>query len=170
MRLRKFKGADVGGILGWMHDDRVNCFFEKDFASFTERDVLKFIDSTKDETVDFHRACVDENDCYLGTVSLKNIDIVSKKAEYAVCFSKESHGTGAAAFATKEILRIGFCELGLNRIYLNVIAENEQANRFYKKMGFVFEGTFQEHAVIHKRLCDLNWYRLLKREWEQQNA
>lgn len=170
MKLRKFKKTDADGILAWMHDESVNRYFEKDFASFNKNDVLCFIDSTADESVDFHRACVDDNDCYLGTVSLKNIDLAAKKAEYAVCFCRESHGTGAAVFATKEILRIGFLELGLNRIYLNVVADNAQANYFYKKIGFVFEGTFQAHAFVNQELCDLNWYRLLKCEWEQRNV
>ena len=124
MQLRRLKSEDAAGMLDWMHDESINQLFATDFGKFTEDKVLAFIQSAKDETNSVHRACVDENDKYLGTVSLKNIDREASNAEYAISFRKEAQGTGAAKFATDEILRYGFEELGLERIYLNVLADS----------------------------------------------
>ena len=55
---------------------------------------------------------------------MKNIDLDNKKAEYAICVRKKAMGTGVAKEATLEILRIAFEEMGLNKVYLNVITEN----------------------------------------------
>ena len=168
MKLRPLKKKDVQAMLEWMHDPDINAVFSADFSKFTEQDVLRFIVSAQDETTAVHRACVDENDVYLGTVSLKHIDRLARNAEYAVSFGKYGQGTGAAQFATQKILELGFEELNLERIYLNVLSDNRRANRFYQKTGFVFEGTFVKHIIIHGELKDLNWYRLLKEEYFQQ--
>ena len=64
-------------------------------------------------------------------------------------------------------MRIAFYELGLKRVYLNVITENKRANAFYKKIGFVYEGTFKKHILINGELKDLNWYRMLKEEFDE---
>ena len=165
MELRPLKEKDVDGMLEWMHDVDINRLFATDFGSFSREKVLAFIQSASDESNDVHRACVDDNDEYLGTVSLKNIDADAHKAEYAVSFRKCAHGSGAARFATLGILDYGFRELGLKRIYLNVLSDNARANRFYQKMGFIFEGTFTKHLFVDGALRDLNWYRMLSEDF-----
>lgn len=170
MRLRPLMPKDSKGMLLWMHDDSINQIFAANFAAFSEEKVLRFIETAQDETTDLHRACVNDADEYLGTVSLKHIDNEAKNAEYAVSFCKEAQGTGAAAFATEEILRIAFEQLKLERVYLNVLAENVRADRFYQKFGFIYEGTFARHICIRGRLKDLKWYRMLKSEWQVRMA
>lgn len=168
MRLRELKAKDVNGMLSWMHDKEINSIFQCDFGSFTEEKVLNFINSSKSDADNVHFACVDDNDNYLGTVSLKHIDKDAKNAEYAISFCKAAHGTGASAFATKEILKYAFNELNLERVYLNVIGDNARANAFYKKFGFIYEGTFKKHILIGGILRDLNWYRMLKEEFTEE--
>lgn len=173
MRLRNLDINDVGNMLEWMRDSDISSGFAKDFSSITEYEVCNFI---KDSNIDsdgnrnsYHYACVDDKDEYLGTVSLKNIDVISKNAEFAISLRKMAHGTGAAKFATDEILRIAFEELKLNKVYLNVLKENYRANRFYLKFGFIYEGCFKQHICIGGKLSDLNWYRLLVSEWNKLN-
>lgn len=165
MKLRKLKYKDINRILSWMHDETINQFFLNDFKNFTEEDIKKFIDNCDEDSRNIHYACVDEEDNYLGTISLKNIDIKNKNAEYAISFCKFAHGTGAAKFATKEILKIAFEKLNLEKVYLNVLVENERANCFYKKIGFIFEGKFKNHVCVNGIFKDLNWYRILKDEY-----
>lgn len=167
MRLRPFHPKDAEGMLSWMKDKSINDVFATDFGSFTLEKVLKFIESANKDKSNLHLACVDDNDEYLGTVSLKAINKQDKNAEYAISFCKKAHGTGAAHYATQEILKIAFMELGLERVYLNVIPDNTRANAFYKKSGFVFEGTFRKHIQIKDQLKDLNWYSILKEEYEK---
>lgn len=164
-RLRKLQEKDVAEMLAWMHDPKVNCRFRFDFASMTEEKVLDFVkNSFTDENQNF--AFVGEDDKYLGTISLKNISSVDKNAEYAIVTSAAAQGTGAAAAATKEILRYAFETLGLNRVYLNVLVENERANAFYKKCGFQYEGMFKAHLYIRGEYKDLNWYGMTREQYQ----
>ncbi len=166
MKLRPLEDKDICYILEWMHDPVINKVFKADFSAYDENKVKVFIDGALSE-VNRHYACVNDQDEYLGTVSLKNINYIEKNAEYAVSFRKSAQGTGASLFATKEILKIAFYELGLYRVYLNVIGSNQRANAFYKKAGFIYEGSFRRHIKINGVLEDLNWYGILKEEFEK---
>lgn len=166
MKLRKLEKKDAVGILEWMHDPDINQYFQASFADKKMEDALAFIESTEDDREHLHLAVVSDDDEYLGTISLKDIDIVGKKAEYAISMRACAHGTGASRFATTEILRIAFEELGLERVYLNVLSENKRANRFYEKFGFIYEGEFKKHLMVRDVAKDLKWYRMLKEEFE----
>lgn len=147
-------------MLEWMHDGRINCNFRFDFASMTREKALDFIENSFTEKNQSF-AFVDENDKYLGTISLKNISMLDKSAEYAIVASIDAQGTGAAKVATEELLQYAFKELGLHRVYLNVLEENRRANRFYEKCGFVYEGCFREHLFLRGRYRNLNWYAIV---------
>ena len=60
--------------------------------------------------------------------------------------------------ATKEILRIAFEELGLKRVYLNVLAENKRATAFYQKVGFKSDTCIESRIQIDGKEKSLNWY------------
>ncbi|MEG0395882.1 MAG: GNAT family protein [Oscillospiraceae bacterium] len=169
MKLRKLEEKDISRILTWMKDPQQNCFFQFDADTVSADSVEEFVKEAQNTQINLHLACVDDNDDYLGTISLKNIDHKNKNAEYAISFSKSAHGTGAAYFATKEILRIAFETLQLNKIYLNVLAYNTRAIRFYEKLGFVFEGEFRQHVFIHGNPENLKWYSCLKEDFEYEN-
>jgi RimJ/RimL family protein N-acetyltransferase len=167
MKLRKLELKDAQGMLSWMKDPEVNCFFQFSTDNITIESVNKYINDAQDTSCNMHLAITNDEDEYLGTISLKSIDNEAKNAEYAISLCKKAHGTGVAFKSTKEILRIAFEDLNLHRVYLNVIEENERANNFYKKCGFVFEGKFREHLDIRGDLKNLNWYSLLKEEFEK---
>lgn len=160
--LRKLQQKDAPLMLEWMHDPSIACFFRFDAMSMTEKKCIEYIRTANSDENSKHFAIADENDEYLGTISLKNIDKEKKEAEYAISTRKKAHGTGSAMAATKEVLRIAFGELGLERVYLNVLSENGRANAFYLKAGFRFERR-EEHAVeIRGDRKSLNWYAIKK--------
>lgn len=164
-RLRKLELSDAPLMLEWMHDKNVNSVFETPFSSFTIEKVNDFILSSFSEDY-VHFACVDCNDEYLGTVSLKHIDRKNKSAEYAISFRSKAHGQGASAFATREILNYAFDKMGLERVFLCYLDINKRAEKFYKKSGFVYEGTARKAMLYRNELHDLNYMSILKCEWE----
>lgn len=157
--LRKLEEKDAPFMLEWMHDDTINCNFQYPFGEMTMEKVKAFIGNSFDEE-NMHFAIVDENDEYLGTISLKNISNKNKNAEYAIVTRKKAQGTGVAKVATKEIRRYAFEELGLHKVYLNVLQENERAIRFYEKCGFVKEGISIDAIRIKDDYKNLIWYAI----------
>lgn len=165
MRLRKLEEKDIPYMLEWMHDRSINCFFRFDAEAQTTESVRSFIQKANtNENNEVHFAIVSDEDTYMGTVSLKDIDFSIKQAEYAISLRKSAQGTGISNFATKKILEYAFFSLHLNRIYLNVLADNLRAIHFYEKFGFVYEGEFREAIIIHRKIKNLRWYSILKSE------
>ena len=148
--LRKLLKKDVPQMLEWMHDEKVNCNFRFNFAAMTEEKALEFIAESFTEE-NQHFAIVNDADEYLGTISLKNISAKDKNAEYAIVIRKNFWGTGVAKKATEDILKYAFENLKLHKVYLNVLAENIRANKFYQKCGFTFEGTFKQHLNLSRQ-------------------
>ena len=154
--LRPLKTGDAAGMLEWMQDNITTRYLRIDGRAYTIDDVLRFIEEAKNEASNIHRAIVDRNDAYLGTVSLKNIDREKREAEYAIALHPKAQGSGAAYDATEEILTIAFQTMGLERIYLNVMEENQRAIRFYEKFGFVYRK--KTVANIKNEFKTLFWY------------
>lgn len=164
MKLRKLAEKDAELMLEWMHDPAVNHVFRADFASMTQENVLSFIRGGQSAS-ERHYAVCDDADTYMGTISLKHIDHENGTAEYAIVLRRAAQGKGFAGYATREILRIAFGELGLHKVYLNVLKENKHAAGFYEHMGFRYEGNAREQLIIRGVRHDLLWYGMLAGEY-----
>lgn len=167
MKLRNLNENDAPFMEEWMKDEKVNCFFRFDPDKVTSQSVLEFICKNQNNGDSYHFAVADDKDMYLGTVSLKNIDPIAKNGEYAISLRSCAQGIGVGRFATLEILKFAFEKLGLERVYLNVLAENEHAIQFYQKTGFVYEGEFYHHISVRGELKSLKWFRIMKCEYEE---
>ena len=165
MKLRQLCDKDIDGMLSWMKDPEINQFFRFNGEEMNREKTEWFVQNAKNDTNNAHFAVVDDEDNYIGTVSLKNIDLKARNAEYAISMCRKVHGTGASLFATQEILKYGFENLELERIYLNVLSNNYRAIRFYEKCNFVYEGEFRKHIMIRGKLYSLKWYSILKDEY-----
>ena len=165
MVLRPLKEKDGIYMLEWMKDSRINCFFRFNPENVTIKSVTEFINSCGKDKNNYHFAIADKNDIYQGTISLKNIDTDANTAEYAIALHYEAQGKGVGTFATKQVLEYAFEILNLNRVYLNVLADNINAIKLYEKCGFVFEGEFKEHIKVKGQLKNLKWYGILKENY-----
>jgi RimJ/RimL family protein N-acetyltransferase len=88
-----------------------------------------------------------ENNLLLGISLLKNINLINRSAEFAIYIGdKEYRGKGLSKEATLETLTFGFHKLGLNRIYLKVLEENEAAINLYLSTGFKQEGVLRKNV------------------------
>lgn len=158
VQLRSLGSKDAPFMYEWMTDPEITRFFRFDASKITEEGCRDYIEKAQADPNTVHFAIADENDEYLGTISLKDIDREKKCAEYAISTRKKAHGSGAALQATRLILRYAFEELGLERVYLNVLAENGRANAFYRKAGFRFVREEPEALDLRGVKKNLNWY------------
>lgn len=168
MRLRRLEKKDADGMLEWMHDPEIQENFRFDASKKSKEDVLEFIRNSQIEMIagkDIHYAITDDLDEYLGTISLKGVDMEARNAEYAISLRKKAQGKGIATEATEELLRLAFDEYGLERVYLNVLAENKKAIRLYEKCGFAYEGEFRKHLFLKGEFRTLKWYGILREEY-----
>lgn len=84
MKLRALEVKDIPYMLEWMKDKELAQFYRFDAEKSNPETAREFIERAKESKQDLHFAIVDEQDEYLGTASLKNVDYVNKNAEYAI--------------------------------------------------------------------------------------
>lgn len=158
IHLRPLEAKDAPLMLEWQQEPSIMCFFRFDTSHASLASCEAFIAQADRDPTCRHYAVADENDTYLGTISLKHIDPAYGSAEYAICLRKCAHGTGAAAQATQAILHIAFDELELRRVYLNVMEENGRAAAFYRKFGFRFVRSEERGLLLRGEWKTLLWY------------
>ncbi len=164
MRLRRLQKKDASFMLEWMHDKNCTEGLHRDFQSMTINDCLCFIERAQTDESNVNLAVVDDNDEYMGTVSLKRINRESASAEFAIVLRTVAQGKGFAGFAMREIIKIAFEEEGLNTVYWNVYKNNVRANRCYQKNGYEqisfeqIEGITSVDQSYLSMLPLFNWY------------
>lgn len=168
MRLRRLEEKDAEGMLEWMRDSEIQKRFRFNACERDMKAVICFIQKANIQLVDgedIHYAIVDERDEYLGTISLKSVNLIDKNAEYAISLRRKAQGKGIAEEATREILRLAFTEYNLERVYLNVLSENARAIRLYERLGFTYEGEYRKHLFLRGEYKSLKWYSMLREEY-----
>ena len=138
--LRKLEPRDAVRMHEWMHDEDVIKGLQAHlFRTKTLDDCLRFVHLSQQDDTNFHRAIVDEQGTYQGTISLKNINHEFQDAEFAIVLHSDAQGKGYAKQSMKEIMEIAFGELNLNEVYWNVLESNTRAISLYEKSGAVKE-------------------------------
>lgn len=172
--LRELKEKDASLMLEWMHDPDIQKSFKKNMMKTTIDDAVSFIKQscvTNREKLysgmSFHYAIANKTDDeYYGTISLKDLSLENRTAEYAIVLRKKAQGQGIAYQATKLLLYKAFFDIGLHRVFLNVFSNNTAAIKLYEKCGFVFEGEFREHFLINGEFVNWKWYGILRDEFK----
>ena len=174
--LRKLREEDAPYMIEWMHDLSYADAFQKDMKDITLEQAKDFCKKGShkhqkiSELVDMHFAIVEEDNEYLGTISLKNIDMKNNNAEYAICLRKKAQGRGIAKAATMELLRRAFEEYQLHKVYLSVFAENKRAIKLYEESGFVYEGESRDSIKKGEEYRNLKLYSILISEYFESKA
>ncbi|HEX2691229.1 MAG TPA: GNAT family protein [Kofleriaceae bacterium] len=106
----------------------------------------------------------DDPDMLIGTVSLRCY-IRDHRAELGYWLAQPAWGHGFATEAAQAAVDFGFRELGLARIYAQVLAGNRASLRVLDKLGMVNEGVKRQHISKARRLHDVVLYGLLRHEW-----
>lgn len=162
MNLRNLEIKDVKWMLEWMHDPTVVEFMNANFAEKTLEDCQKFIQYSNSQNEDVNLAIVDEKDEYMGTVSLKHIDVEEKNAEFAITVRSIAMGKGFSKFGMQEILKLGKEKYQLEKIIWCVSKENSRAIRFYDKCGYERIEKIPDNILKHypeNMLPNLLWYQ-----------
>ena len=168
MYLRKLKQKDAPLMLGWMHDENVTQWLHAPFASKTLQDAREFIRKSRKDTDNLHLAISSDEDEYMGTVSLKQIE--NGSAEFAITVRSEAMGQGYAWFGMREILKKAFDELGLETVLWCVSENNVRAVRFYEKHRFKAAADVPEDRLEpYKEAGLMKWYAVRKDDPDRQS-
>jgi len=107
-----------------------------------------------------------DGDRHVGNCGFNRIDFINRNAEFGILIAeRDAWGKGYGPEAAQLILKYGFEELGLHRIWLWVVAFNEHAIRAYEKAGFTHEGTCRQEYFRRGEFHDVKLMSVLESEW-----
>lgn len=96
-----------------------------------------------------------------GSVRLKDIDKVDRKAKIGYFIGSQFAGRGIVTSAVRAVLAYCFGPLNLNRIELHCASGNERSKRVAERLGFVQEGTLRQDEYLNGAFVDQHVYGLL---------
>ena len=104
---------------------------------------------------------------HIGGAGFSSIDGRNRNAEVGIFIGKpELWDRGLGRDVMVALLRFGFEQLNLHRIYLRVFAENDRAVHLYESIGFQQEGCWRQGEYRHDRYHDILWMSILREEWK----
>ena len=164
--IRKFERSDISRKIEWINNSKNNQFLHYDIPLSTEK-TERWFDSHTGEATRYD-AVIEADGVPVGIIGLLNIDYKSSKAEYYITLGETFfRGKGVAKQASKLILKYGFEELELNRIYLFTEIGNISAQKLFEKVGFIREGLLRQDVFSHGEYADRYAYGYLKKDWEK---
>jgi ribosomal-protein-alanine N-acetyltransferase len=89
-----------------------------------------------------------------------------RQGEFGYCFNQLFWGQGFATEAAGAMLKFGFHDLSLHRIYATCRPDNIGSAKVMRKCGMIYEGHLREHMWHKGKWHDSYQYSILKNEFE----
>ncbi len=104
---------------------------------------------------------------FVGFAELRDIEREHALAELSFWLAVESRGRGFMAEALAALLRYGFRDLDLNRIYAHHMVRNPTSGRVLSRLGFQAEGILRQRVRKWGLFEDVVVQALLRSEWSE---
>ncbi len=102
----------------------------------------------------------------IGSVGLVTIRRAESWAEVGYWIDSRQEGRGLVTAAVRELERLCFLDLGLNRVQITNAADNHRSRAVPERLGYTLEGVLRrEHLTGLGRIVDHSIYSILKPEW-----
>lgn len=170
VRLRLHTEDDLPNYVRWLNDPEVTEFTALESGNVTLEGEREWFEHISDPDCRDRNWAIEAEGRHIGNCAL-HLDADGRTAGFGIIIGdKTAWGKGYGTAALREVLRIGFEEMGLHRIHLTVLAENARGIRCYEKCGFRREGllrqAFHKGGVWHDRFI----MAILREEWEAQQC
>jgi RimJ/RimL family protein N-acetyltransferase len=167
--LRELEYTDVQDRYNWSLDREVTKFLvtPDKYPPYTIEETHQWLSICKShENGYYQKAIIAEDGTHIGWVDLKNFDKVNKNAELGIAIGNKNYwGKDYGRLAIWEMLKIGFKEFDLEKIWLRVDYDNIKGTKCYEKCGFVREGIMRKDRLRQGKYIDRFRYSILKEEF-----
>lgn len=170
-RLRLLEPGDIDSLIGWANDAAVTLYLSQAVAyPASGSDGVRWLEALSRSHTDRVFAIETLEGRLVGTVGLHAIRWIDRKAELAVMIGeRDCWNRGFGTWAVREVLRRGFEEMSLRRIYLRVASDHAAAIRVYRKCGFQSEGLLRKDRYVGRGYADTLMMSVLKEEFAAGN-
>jgi len=169
VRLRPHTEVDLPNYVEWLNDPEVTQFtqIEGPLTLEDEREWFQRVSAPDSNTRNW---AIEVEGRHIGNCALHLHDPGEIAGFGIIIADKSQWDRGYGSAALREVLRIGFGEMGLQRIHLTALAPNTRAVRCYEKCGFRHEGLRRRHFLKRGQWLDVVCMGILREEWEAEHG
>jgi len=166
--LRPLQPKDADGpYVAWFNDAEVCRGNAHHIYPYTRQAALEYIENAQQYRVELVLAIIQKSDNrHIGNVNLKNINFVSRSAEFAILIGeKDCWGKGFSKQVARLLLDHAFFALNLNRVYCGTYQTNIAMRKLAAFMGMQEEGRRRKAAFKNNHYIDIIEFGVLRDEY-----
>ncbi len=165
LKLRTYSKTDIAELVPLIGAREVAATTLRIPYPYSEKDAIEFIAASESDS-ERRLAIIQRTDGRLiGGVGLR-LASQHQHAELGYWLGVPYWGKGYATEAAREMLRYGFEDLHLHRIFASHFNNNTASGRILKKLGMRYEGCQREQFRKWDQFLDSELYGMLRQEWD----
>jgi RimJ/RimL family protein N-acetyltransferase len=162
--LRAIERADLPALLAFRNKPEFRRFF-REYRELSSSDQERWFETVvlKDPSVRMFSIVEPHNDRLLGACGLCYINWVDRNADLSIYIGANDLyiDDKFAPDAARTLIRYGFDEVGLHRIWAEIYSIDEQKQKFFSDLGFALDGRHRESHWTEGGWVDSLFYGLL---------
>lgn len=163
------KVEDAEAMLKLMRPETLKnlSFFEREVTLELQRAYLQEMAESRTSFL----FCIILNDVMIGTTGLHECDFVNGTARIGtIIFDPKLRGKGYGTIARRLIIDRAFGEMGLNKVYINLLADNYRRFADLERFGFMRECILEKEYLLRGKYLNMIRFRLFRAEWEARQT
>ena len=165
VRLRLLEAGDSARLLAWRNSPEVAAYMYTDHQ-ISPAEHARWFDGARAAT-DRRYWIIEMDGAPVGLANLARIDPAARRCEWAYYLGEAStRGQGLGARIEYLVLRYVFETAGLNKLWCEVLLENEGVWKLHQSFGFVREALFRAHVLKDGRFQDVVGLGMLRADWD----
>ena len=168
LRLRPYSAADIAELLPLVGTREVAATTLRIAHPYTEQDARAFLSLAQEPDKMWLAITLRTDGRQIGGIGLR-LEPQHHHGELGYWLGVPYWGQGYATEAAREMLRYGFEDLSLHRIFATHFKHNPASGRILKKLGMRHEGCQREHLRKWDQFVDSELYGILRQEWESSD-
>jgi RimJ/RimL family protein N-acetyltransferase len=165
LRIRPYSEADIPELVRLIGTREVAATTLRIAHPYTEQDARAFLDLAKEPDKLWLAVTLREDLRQIGGIGLR-VELQHQHAELGYWLGVSYWSQGYATEAAREVLRYGFEDLALHRIFASHFKHNPASGKILKKLGMRYEGCQREHLRKWDQFVDSEFYGILRPEWQ----
>jgi len=173
IKLKALSKNNIFPFYKWINDDEVikyslSLFLKINTKNEIDKWYKELIENSEIINLGIFLKTTDE---LIGYAGLCDISKINKSGEFYIFIGeKKMWGKGIGTIVTEQLLKIGFLDYKLNRIFLTVSEPNIGGIKAYENAGFKIEGQLRQACYRDNEYHDKLIMSMLKSEWKEINT
>ena len=163
--LIKTRRSSLEQLRQWRNQHDLRKYF-REFRELGIEDQERWFLKIENDFNQFNFEIIDKkNDKLIGHCGLHYISWTNRTAEFGIYVGDKTYrGRGYGSDALRTLIKYGFEELNMNRIWCEVYSNND-ALQIYKHLDFVEEGVLRQNYYSEGKYWDSHILSMLKEEY-----